>query len=108
MTFGMRLRELREDNDMTQKQLASIIGVSPRMVSFYENGEHFPRDESIILKLADHFGVSTDYLLGYSNIRSFEQLYRWNIAFDDLPETARKSAMDYLDFLHSKYRKNKK
>ena len=64
MTFGARLRELREERNITQKTLGGIIGVSPRMVSFYESGAHFPRDESILLKLADYFGVSTDYLLG--------------------------------------------
>ena len=44
MSFGSRLRLLREERNITQKQLGSIIGVSPRMVSFYESGAHFPRD----------------------------------------------------------------
>ena len=50
MTFGERLRELREERDLTQKTFAGLLGVSPRMVSFYESGAHFPQDERILLR----------------------------------------------------------
>ena len=66
MTFGERLRQLREERNLTQKAIAGIIGISPRMVSFYESGAHFPREEGTLLKLAQFFEVSTDYLLGRS------------------------------------------
>ena len=107
MTFGARLRELREERNITQKTLAGIIGVSPRMVSFYESGAHFPRDESILLKLADHFGVSTDYLLGYSDLRSVGELHKLNEAFEALPETERRSLLEFLDFLSAKQKRPK-
>ena len=107
MTFGERLRELREERNTTQKTLAGILGVSPRMVSFYESGGHFPRDESILIKLADYFNVTTDYLLGYSDVKSARQLRRLNDAFEMLPEADRKSLLDYLDFLAAKQKRQK-
>lgn len=103
MSFGTRLRELREDHDMTQKQLATIISVSPRMISFYESGEHFPRDETILFKLADYFQVSTDYLLGYSNLYFEKDTKELNELFCTLPNPARKNLLDYASFLHGKY-----
>ena len=107
MTFGERLRELREERNTTQKTLAGILGVSPRMVSFYESGGHLPRDESILIKLADYFNVTTDYLLGYSDVKSARQLRRLNDAFEMLPEADRKSLLDYLDFLAAKQKRQK-
>lgn len=85
MTFGERLRQLREERNLTQKAIAGIIGISPRMVSFYESGAHFPREEGTLLKLAQFFEVSTDYLLGYSDVRCVEQLRKLNQAFQGLP-----------------------
>lgn len=104
MTFAVRLRELREEKNMTQKAVAAVLCVSPRMVSFYESGDHFPRDESILFKLADLFEVSTDYLLGYSDSRYPEQALKAGAALEKLPEPARRSVLDYLEFLQSKYK----
>lgn len=107
LTFGERLRQLREERNLTQKAIAGIIGISPRMVSFYESGAHFPREEGTLLKLAQFFGVSTDYLLGYSDVRCVEQLRKLNQAFQGLPEAERESLMDYLDFLSAKQKRPK-
>ena len=107
LTFGERLRQLREERNLTQKAIAGIIGISPRMVSFYESGAHFPREEGTLLKLAQFFGVSTDYLLGYSDVRCVEQLRKLNQAFQGLPEAERESLMDYLDFLFAKQKRPK-
>lgn len=68
MNFGERLRSLREDNDEKQKDIAKLLYVSANMISSYELGKHFPKNESALITLADHFGVSIDYLLGYSDI----------------------------------------
>lgn len=103
MSFGTRLRELREDHDLTQKEIAAVISVSPRMVSFYESGEHFPRDESILFKLADYFHVSTDYLLGYSNVYFEKEAQALNELFCSLPQPAQKNLLDYAAFLHERY-----
>lgn len=61
-----RLRDLREDNDLKQRQLAEVLHVSQTTYSRYESGMiDIPSD--VLIKLADFYGVSTDYLLGRSD-----------------------------------------
>ncbi|MDR3209437.1 MAG: helix-turn-helix domain-containing protein [Oscillospiraceae bacterium] len=61
--FSARLRKLRKENDITQAQLASQVGVEPSAVGKYENVAHaFPRAE-ILVKLSEYFNVSMDYLM---------------------------------------------
>lgn len=58
-----RLRDLREDRDMSQKQIAAILGIDQRVYSTYETGK---RDIPLhhLLTLADFYRVTVDYLLG--------------------------------------------
>lgn len=66
MTVYRRLRDLREDNDLKQRQLAEVLHVSQTTYSRYESGMiDIPSD--VLIKLADFYGVSTDYLLGRSD-----------------------------------------
>jgi transcriptional regulator with XRE-family HTH domain len=61
--FGERLRRLRKEHDITQGQLAEVIGVVPSAVGKYERiPQSYPSVEALI-KIADYFNVSTDYLL---------------------------------------------
>ncbi len=61
-----RLKDLREDMDLTQIKLASEIGCSQTTYSRYENEIlNIPID--ILLKLADFYGVSVDYILGLTD-----------------------------------------
>lgn len=62
-SFGELLRELREDKKMSQRDLAKVICVTIGTISNYENNQHLPDIEKLVM-LADYFGVSTDYLLG--------------------------------------------
>ena len=58
-----RIRDLREDADMTQTQIAAILHCSQRVYSNYERGDiDIPTE--ILIKLADFHNVSVDYLLG--------------------------------------------
>ena len=107
MSFGSRLRLLREERNITQKQLGSIIGVSPRMVSFYESGAHFPRDEKILHQLADYFEVSTDFLLDYSEIRTEASLKAFCAEFKNLPFAAQQNLAEYMHFLSYKSKKTR-
>lgn len=61
--FGKRLRSLRLQNNLSQKQLAAQIGVRNSIISFYEMGDRQPSLD-IIIKLASVFHVSADYLMG--------------------------------------------
>ena len=63
MKFGDKVKELRQQIDLTQEQLAKKIGVSPRTVFAYENGETYPRRREIYNSLAELFGVELNYLL---------------------------------------------
>lgn len=66
-----RLKLLREEKNMLQEDLGKIIGVSKSAIGFYENEKRDMSPETII-KLANFFNVSTDYLLGKSEIRNPE------------------------------------
>ena len=70
---GNRIKLLREEKNIKQDELAKILSISPSAVGMYERDEREPNDE-ITLKLAEYFGVSTDYLLGKSDIRNPEEL----------------------------------
>ena len=58
-----KLRELRKQNKLTTTDLANIIGCSNPTITHYERGDRSP-DPKTLLKLADYFKVSVDYLLG--------------------------------------------
>ncbi|MBC8546829.1 helix-turn-helix transcriptional regulator [Clostridiaceae bacterium NSJ-31] len=57
-----RIRDLREDSDLSQAQLGEILHVSQNTYCKYELGKIALRDD-ILLKLADFYGISVDYLL---------------------------------------------
>ncbi len=64
-----RLRDLREDMDLLQRDVAKEIGISQRGYSHYETGENnIPN--SILIKLADFYNTSTDYILGITNVKN--------------------------------------
>ncbi len=61
-----RIRDLREDSDLTQREMGEILHCSQRVYSNYERGDlDIPTD--ILIKLAKFNHVSTDYLLGLTN-----------------------------------------
>ena len=61
-----RIRELREDNDLTQKQMAELLNCSQQVYSNYEFGQRdIPTD--ILIKLSKIHNVSVDYILEISN-----------------------------------------
>lgn len=65
---GERLKRLRIEKKLTQSELGNIINVTKVSISGYENGNRSP-DTDTLQKLADYFGVSTDYLLGRTDIK---------------------------------------
>lgn len=62
----MRLKELREDADISQKELAEYLNVKQNTYSQYENGQRQLPIE-ILIKLSQYYKVSTDYILGLSD-----------------------------------------
>ena len=64
-----RIRDLREDHDYKQGDLAKLLGISQQYYSQYELG-HFTFTVNQIIKLANFYKVSTDYILGLSDKKS--------------------------------------
>ena len=71
--LGNRIKTLREELGLKQEELANKMSVSPSAIGMYETNKREPNNE-LILKLAQFFNVSTDYLLGKSDIRNPEEL----------------------------------
>ena len=66
------IRNLRIDQGLTQKQIAEVLNVKQNTYSQYEIGVlNYPID--VLIKLADYYGVSVDYLLGRTNKREVNQ-----------------------------------
>ena len=63
--FGAILKHLRKSHNLTQESLGVSLGLSKAVVSKYENGLGYPTFD-VLIKIADYFGVTTDYLLGVS------------------------------------------
>ena len=61
-----RLRDLREDRDLTQKEVAAVLGIDQRVYSNYETGKR-ELPSRLAVALADYYNVSTDYLFGRTN-----------------------------------------
>lgn len=64
-----RIRDIREDNDLTQKQVAEILHVSQRTYSDYELGK-LRLSLDTLIKLAEFYDVSLDYLSGISDVKN--------------------------------------
>lgn len=66
MIMKLRIRDLREDNDLTQKAIAGYLMCDQSLYSKYERGEReIPLN--LVIKLADYYDVSVDYLVGRSD-----------------------------------------
>ena len=57
-----RMRDLREDHDLTQQKVADALGITQRKYSYVETGTQ-PLTDELLVKLAQFYGVSTDYIL---------------------------------------------
>lgn len=64
MLFGDRLKQLREDKGLIQAELGKLIGVSDRVIGYYEANDRFPKKPETLQRISEVFQVSVDYLLG--------------------------------------------
>ena len=69
MNMYHRIRDLREDADLTQAQVGTAVGVSQRTYAYYESGQRMLPPQ-ILCALADFYHVSVDYLLERTDIKS--------------------------------------
>ena len=74
--MGVRLKELRQEKGISLTKLSEIleekygISVSNSQLMYYEKGKSEPRNKQLWKKLADYFGVSEAYLLGYNSVKN--------------------------------------
>lgn len=68
MDVGTRIKNLREESGLTQLAFAKILNINNSTLCQYENGDRIPSDD-IKGRIADHFCVSMDYLMGRTNVR---------------------------------------
>ena len=66
MTFEEKLKELRQKSGLNQNQTAEAVGITLRQYQRFEKGEQRPGYDNLI-KIADHFDVSLDWLMGRSD-----------------------------------------
>lgn len=71
MDFGDKLKDLRQQAGLTQKQLADQLGVTKSVVSFYERSERTPSPD-VLRKLAAVFHMSTDFLLDIDRVKRID------------------------------------
>ncbi len=89
--FGKILRDLRKQEGLSQDELASILGISKSTIGMYEQGKRRPHSDEVLKGIASHFGVSIDYLKGYSpqnsgiSYEDFEKFGLKRIASKKLP-----------------------
>lgn len=89
--FNKRLKKLRRDANLTQAQIAEILGIAPATVSRYESGLLGPSAKEVSM-LADYFNCTTDYLLGRTNKPQYE-------ARTELPEAITKLGITEMEIL---------
>lgn len=66
------IRSIREDNDVTQQQMAELLNVSQNTYSQYETGK-IEWTASTLIKIADYFDVSVDFLLDRTKIKKYDK-----------------------------------
>lgn len=110
--FSERLRKLREEHGMLQRELADKLNLSRVTITQYERGKRSPEWDTL-RKIADLFGVSVDYLLGREDRRD-KLLGEETIAAhrtDDptleLPPEALRSLEEFKEYIIQKYGKKK-
>lgn len=67
MTYAQRIRSLREDNDLTQTNIAEVLGTNQKVYSRYETAENEMPIRHLIT-LCKYYNVSADYILGFTDM----------------------------------------
>lgn len=77
-----RIKQLREEQNMTQVRLSIELEVSQETISAYESGKHYPSVATLI-RLSEIFNTSCDYILGLSDYRNYPTCDIKNISFSE-------------------------
>lgn len=108
--FAKRLKELRSEKGVVQKDVANFLNITTSAYGFYEQGKRVP-DTDIMIKLSDYFNVSLDYLLGKEDVKNYTEDPNITIAlhsdtdYDELPKEAKDEINNFIEFIKQKYNK---
>lgn len=106
-----RLKDLRIEKKMSQAKLAETFNISQQAISHYEKGLR-DMDYDLIKSISAFFNVSTDYLLGISNNKNYEDkestiALHSDIDYKDLPKEAKEEIYNFIDYIKNKYKDKK-
>lgn len=73
MDFAEKIKKLRKERKLSQEELGKILNIPYRVIGFYETNKRFPQEKETLIKFADFFNVSVDWLLGRTEVRSFSK-----------------------------------
>lgn len=105
MTTGARIAMLRKRSSLTQPMLADRMNVSQSTITSWENDRRAVGNEDLI-KLADLFGVTTDYILGRKvDLGSTPVAAHLNTEYSDLPPEQQREITEYIEFKKAQYKK---
>ncbi len=109
--FGKRMATLRKAKGMTQTELGNIVGVSKRLICYYEKKSKYPPSGKLHL-IAKALNTSTDKLLGLETIKiktltNNKKLLKRLKLIDNLPRTDQNALIHFIDLLLVKQQKNK-
>ena len=99
--FSSRLRDLRKERKIYQREVGDELGVCYTTVSGYESGRNEPSLE-LLCHLADYFDVSTDYLLGRSNEKNIAEERAKAKAYTDLENISLADAFNVINEYHKR------
>ncbi|GAX07181.1 XRE family transcriptional regulator [Secundilactobacillus pentosiphilus] len=103
MTNGQRIAYLRKQKNESQSELAKSVNVSPSTIGMWETDQRAIKD-SDLSHLADHFGVTVDYILGRPEPNDGLRVAAH--MDDDLTPEQKKNIEDYIEFQKAQYRKD--
>ncbi|MDV2577207.1 helix-turn-helix transcriptional regulator [Lactiplantibacillus plantarum] len=108
MTKGQRIAEMRKRKDESQNVLSKVLHVSPSTIGMWETDQRAIKDEDLS-KLADHFGVTTDYILGRKvDLGNVPVAAHIDGDFEDLSDEERQEINDYIEFKKAQFKNAKR
>ena len=108
-SFSERLKQLRDEQELSQYELADALKLSRGLLGNYEQGRREPDYDTLIF-LASYFGVSTDYMLGITEERELNEKAKSRVEhltekMVKLPAASLRDLEEYIEFLNSRNKK---
>ena len=105
MTFGQRIKALRLELNWTQDYVCQKLNISSGALSRYETGMYEPKSLDLVKDFASLFNVSTDYLLGKTDVKNYETT---DIDLSGLDNTDLEKIQEYADLIKCRKQREEK